>query len=344
MRRISHRLPGYCRRRTSAIVRIGGRVHYLGAYGSPGSRRLYDRLVAGWLASGRAGPELSGEMTVQQLVDVYMQERRPKILGWAKHALQPMLDAVGGVLAMELRPRDVLILRQGLAAKFTRTTINGYVGEIKRLLAWAVVRDLLPAAVQQATACIKGLRAGQTEAREPRHVLPVPEEDIEATLRGLPESAALAVRLQLLTGMRPGEVLAMRACDLDMADEVWAYRLVHHKTERLGSKTVYLGKQAQELIRPLLRQSPVDQPLIRAGRGKGYCVEGYRRLIYYHAVRMGVRRWHPHQLRHNYATRVRAAYGVEVARMMLGHRHIATTELYAEIEQAKAEKIACEIG
>lgn len=55
-------------------------------------------------------------------------------------------------------------------------------------------------------------------------------------------------------------------------------------------------------------------------------------------------RWHPHQLRHNYATRVRREFGLESARILLGHRSAVTTEIYAEADRMKARQIVAKIG
>ncbi len=46
--------------------------------------------------------------------------------------------------------------------------------------------------------------------------------------------------------------------------------------------------------------------------------------------------WHPHQLRHAAATRLRREHGLEVARVVLGHKHAAITEVYAEVDRSKA--------
>ena len=50
--------------------------------------------------------------------------------------------------------------------------------------------------------------------------------------------------------------------------------------------------------------------------------------------------WHPHQLRHAAATRIRRQYGLEAARAVLGHKSLAITEVYAEQDTAKVEEIA----
>ena len=54
--------------------------------------------------------------------------------------------------------------------------------------------------------------------------------------------------------------------------------------------------------------------------------------------------WHPHQLRHAAATRIRKQYGLEAARVMLGHKSLAVTEVYAEQDAAKVEEIARRVG
>jgi integrase len=55
-------------------------------------------------------------------------------------------------------------------------------------------------------------------------------------------------------------------------------------------------------------------------------------------------RWHPHQLRHNAGTRLRKEYGLEAAQVVLGHRSLAVTEIYAEKNIAAAQRIMAEVG
>ena len=54
--------------------------------------------------------------------------------------------------------------------------------------------------------------------------------------------------------------------------------------------------------------------------------------------------WHPHQLRHNAATRLRREFGLEAAQVILGHKTLAVTEIYAEKNVAKARQIMTEVG
>ena len=54
--------------------------------------------------------------------------------------------------------------------------------------------------------------------------------------------------------------------------------------------------------------------------------------------------WHPRQLRHALATKVRAEYGLEGAAAVLGHSSLATSQIYAEVNETLATKIMAEIG
>ena len=54
--------------------------------------------------------------------------------------------------------------------------------------------------------------------------------------------------------------------------------------------------------------------------------------------------WHPNQLRHNAATRLRGEFGLDVTRAVLGHSSPAVTEVYAELDWAKAAEAMERIG
>jgi len=61
------------------------------------------------------------------------------------------------------------------------------------------------------------------------------------------------IRLQMFTGMRPGEVVALRPCDVDHSGPVWVYEPAAHKTEHHGRRRrIYLGPKAQRVLAPFL--------------------------------------------------------------------------------------------
>jgi len=54
--------------------------------------------------------------------------------------------------------------------------------------------------------------------------------------------------------------------------------------------------------------------------------------------------WYPNQLRHNAATALRKEYGIELARIVLGHSTAFTTEIYAEADRDQALAVVAKIG
>ena len=55
-------------------------------------------------------------------------------------------------------------------------------------------------------------------------------------------------------------------------------------------------------------------------------------------------RWHPHQLRHNFATRVRREFGLVAAQVLLGHTKADVTQIYPERDMNRAADVAQRIG
>jgi integrase len=54
--------------------------------------------------------------------------------------------------------------------------------------------------------------------------------------------------------------------------------------------------------------------------------------------------WRPNQLRHSAATEIRREFGLEAAQVVLGHSRADVTQVYAERDQQRAEKVARQIG
>jgi integrase len=371
------KVPSYRLHKPSgqAVVTIAGRDRYLGPHDSPESHALYDRLIAEWLDAGRPSSSSAGP-TVADLVADYLKHAE----GWYQKAgkatsqLERIRNALARVTAIasalpaaKFGPRLLKQIREEMIASgWSRVYINGCIGCVKRAFRWAVSEELIPAAVGEALRAVEGLRAGRCKAKETQRVKPVPDAAIKPVLdQCLPIVRDMA-HLQLLAGMRPGEVVQLRPADVDRTAEVWIYRPASHKTEHHGSnRHVFLGPRAQAILEKYLAGRCPDACCFsprealearRAERGQAltfserrpprdhYTSGSYARAIREACDRAGISRWHPHQLRHNAATAVRSGFGPDVARAFLGHESLQATKIYAELDLGAAAAAAAKLG
>jgi integrase len=103
-----------------------------------------------------------------------------------------------------------------------------------------------------------------------------------------------------------------------------------------------VAEAAQEQGHPQRAEPP--QGATEAPAGARYQVRSYRRAIVKACEKAGLPRWHPHQLRHSAATQLRKEFGVEVARVILGHRSLAATEVCSELNRDRAVAVMQAVG
>jgi integrase len=266
MPRLIHQNPQYRKHRASgqAVVTLDGRDLYLGPHGTKASRGEYDRLIGEWLANGRrlVTPATSDKY-VTELVEAfwafaesyYGGNPQRGELGAYRMVLKLLRTRYGNTFVREFRPSSLKAVRQAMIdAGWARTFINRQAGRVRRVFQWGVESEIVPAEVLQALGAVAGLRRGKTEARESDPVKPVPDALVAAVRPYVSPQVWAMIQLQLVTGMRPGEVCAMRGCDIDTAGKLWVYRPTQHKTAHHGHKReVYLGENAQAIIRPFLK-------------------------------------------------------------------------------------------
>jgi integrase len=361
----------------------------LGKYGSPESKAAYARVIAEWQQTHGSRPVTVGkDISVAEVLlaywghaeEYYVKDgKQTRQLDRIKSALKPVRELYGMAPAKDFGPLALKAVRERMiAAGWVRSQINLRIGCIKRAIKWAIAEELVPPAVLHGLQAVDGLRKGRSEAKESQPVLPVPDAHVEAVLPRLTPPVAAMIRLQRLTGMRPGEVTIMRPCDIDRSGSVWEYRPESHKTEHHGhERVVYLGPQAQAVLRSFLlraadaycfspaeaiadlqrrrhaaRKSKVQPSQIdrRKASPKRKATDRYTaRISYAQAIRRaceaaGVPPWSPNQLRHAAATEIRRRFGLEAAQVTLGHQRADTTLVYAQRNAALGERVAAEVG
>ena len=332
-------------------VNLDGRRVYLGRADTLEAKQRYARLLAEW-TNGTYGAAVPTDLSVAEMAARYwrtVEARYPaktatgKPAGEAwlfKSAIDSLVELYGDLPVSDFGPLKFRAVRSRFVQRgVSRGTVNKMAAVVVRAFTWAVNQELAPASVTEALRTVHNLRRGETTAPDHARVKPVPTAHVEAIREHVSPHVWAMIELQLLTAARPGELLAMRPVDIDMGGKVWAYRPRHHKTLHHDcDRVIYIGERGQQVIRPFLAGSPVDAILFP------YKVASYRRSIARACQDANVPTWHPHQLRHNAGTTLRKEFGLEMARIILGHGSTAMTERYAEVDHAKAVEVMQKIG
>jgi integrase len=176
-------------------------------------------------------------------------------LGSFRLALRVLRRLYGETLAWDFGPVALQTVREAMIKEgWSRPYVNRQTGRVKRCFKWAASQELVPPSVFHGLQAVDGLRKRKTGAPETDPVKPVPEEWVKSTLDCVSRQVGGMIRLQWATGMRPGEAVIMRGCDLDTSGKVWVYTPQWHKTEHHGhERPIYLGPQAQAIVSEFLK-------------------------------------------------------------------------------------------
>jgi hypothetical protein len=194
MPRKSGKVPSYSLHKGSgqAVVRIGGKDHYLGRYGTPESHERYERVIAQWRTDQPVSPGVSNiqssnlaDLTVSKALLPYAEfsrnyyskdGRQTKEFFAMQEALRPLRAQFGCTQANAFGPKRLKLIREKMIADgLSRGVINARVNRIKRFFKWAVAEELVAPSVLQGLQAVRGLAFGRTTARETEPVRPVPD-------------------------------------------------------------------------------------------------------------------------------------------------------------------------
>ena len=417
MPRLFHRPPRYCHHKgtNQACLYLHGERIWLGPFGSKRSHKKYREILDEWeelrhqeqaanvkktaeevLIAGITCESLRQKRThgirlsINELVLVYGRhteeyyrkngrvtregELMDEVLRFLrKNVTDPDPEQFGPVALDQLRDKMIDDL------DWSRKYINKQINRVIRMFSWAAEKELVSPTVPVALKEMAGLKKGRTRARETAGVVCVADEVVNATLPHLPEIVADMVRMQRLTGARPGEVCSLRPGDLNRSGDVWLYVPDEHKTEHHEkNRVVAIGPQAQQILTPYLNRpldafcfSPAESEKLRRAKAAAnrktaqhqgnrpgtnrvaipkrvpkacYTTDSYRKAIQRVCKRKGIDKWSPNQLRHTAATSIRKAYGLEAAQVVCGHQSANVTQVYAERDLELAIKVAREVG
>jgi site-specific recombinase XerD len=246
-----------------------------------------------------------------------------------------------------LTEHDVIAWRQHMIARrqLKATTINRRLEAVRRLLRWAEATGAVAANV---AAGVRTIRL--TGDRQP---VGLTAAEVHGLLRAAGESShGLArrnyalVQLMLQTGLRIGEVAALRRADITVRERAGALRVRHGKG--LKDREVPLNATARRALRQVFERDPAparpEDPVFRSTRGEPLPVRSIQNTIAGLVRRAGLKRAgiSAHSLRHTVALawlRQHPGKLVELAQL-LGHESLDTTAVYT---RASTEDLARDV-
>ncbi|MGC1276346.1 MAG: hypothetical protein WBC44_21800 [Planctomycetaceae bacterium] len=207
-------------------VRIGGKDFYCGPWGTPAAEEKARKVIAEYLTTAKvpettkvhSKPDIG--ISVAELFLAYNQhcDRHYRKNGQPtsernliRDSLRVFRELYGSADASLVTPMMLEAARNEMIRKgWVRRSINLRIGRIRRAFRWGVSKGLVRPEVLHGLAALDGLQWGRSEATESTPVEPVEETTINATLPHLTPQIRDMVRLQLLSGCRPGEICLQR--------------------------------------------------------------------------------------------------------------------------------------
>jgi len=359
----ARRIPAYVHHKASgqARVRIDGKDHYLGVYGSPESKIKYDDLI-GKLVIG-AEPAKATKLTTVLAAWWCECMRRYGKRGKGRYGnavcwrpvIRLLRENHGKEPAENLGPATLrrTIEREAEHKNWSLRYARDMLAKVKAIYKWAKNEELIRSSAYEQIRDVQ-IREG----REKPPIEPVSNAAVDATLPHLTPLVADMVRFQRLTGCRPGELVAMKHQDIERTGDVWMCTMKHHKTAHRGkTRTIYIGPKAQVILAPWLLRNASHQHVWAYRYGTPYSTDSYRRAIHRTIDRVNeerleeksnadlLERWSPHQIRKMAATEIRKKLDVESAASVLGHSSsVVTQDHYAAADRERAIEAARLLG
>ena len=350
----SHSHPNYLLHKISGQARviINGKTYYLGKYGTDSSREKYHRLIAElWRPSKiplPAAGEIAKEPEIGELAVHYGKHAKKYYVKngestseWSacQRVLRELRQCYATLEVSAFGPKRFKAFRQRFVDQgLARTTINHYMFHVLKMFQLGGEDEIISMDHYRNLNAVKKLAAGRSDARETDDIMPVEMKIVALTLRELTPTVAAMVRLQWLTGMRPGEVRMLRPCDIACDAGVWTYSPPVHKNQHKASRKakeriVRLGRKAQRILKPFLNCDEkcfCFKPEKRSSNPKPFFdKDSYRKAINRackrafpvpkHENEALWRRkyfWNPNQLRHSKLTFARKVAGLETAQQL----------------------------
>ena len=153
---------------------------------------------------------------------------------------------------------------------------------------------------------------------------------LDALITHANQRAANAVRFQLLTGARIGEVLSARWSDVDLARGVWIKPSHHTKQKR--TEHLPLSAAALTLLAEIRERADPKERYLFPGNVPDKSLQGIKKFWRNVADQAGLEDYRLHDNRHTHASHlVSSGLSLEIVGRLLGHANPLTTKRYAHL-------------
>lgn len=282
--------------------------------------------------------------TVEELAKEYLEKwAKPRKRSWKEDARMLSKDVIpflGNKKAKNITKRDVLFLLDRVSERGAAIAANRTLAVIRRMFNFAVERDIITI-----TPCY-GVKAPTKENRRDRLLS---EEEIKIFWHRLEtsnmfESSKLALKLQLVTAQRKGEIMGAEWDEFDLVNGWWT--IPAKKSKNGNNHLVPLSELAIELLQKLKTLSNGSKWLLPSPRGDKHIVP----TAIDRALRNNIKKFKdvkpftPHDLRRTAASHM-TALGVSrlVVSKLLNHVENSVTAIYDRHSYDKEKRAAVDV-
>ena len=244
-------------------------------------------------------------------------------IGWNRQLYGDIFDPARVI------PRDVRNWKgyQQTVEQAAPATINQRLVALSRFYRWAIKQELSP---DDPTEEIRSLHL---PSRQPQALS---DRDLRRLLRQAKVDQRDYALIELLvgTGLRVGELLALRVGDIHLGER--SGQVIVRRGKQGGYREIPLTLDVRQALIPYLETHPeADNPKAPLWLGAAGALKhrsSISRILDKYALRAGLEVVNPHALRHTFATRYLAANPGDLRGLarLLGHANLNTVMIYTE--------------
>lgn len=279
--------------------------------------------------------------TVAELANEYLEKwAKPRKRSWEEDArmlAKDVIPLIGNKKARDVKKRDILFLLDQVSDRGSPIAANRTLAVVRRMFNFAIERDIIAV-----TPCY-GVKAPTKENRCDRLLS---EDEIKAFWNGLSNSSMsehskLALKLQLVTAQRKGEIVSAEWNEFDLKNRCWT--IPASKAKNNNSHHVPLSDLALEILEELKSLSNGSSWLFPSPRGNTHIIP----TAVDHALRKNldkfkdVKPFTPHDTRRAAASHM-TALGISrlTVSKLLNHADNSVTAIYDRHSYDKEKRSA----